>query len=91
MLYALCPMLYALCPMLYENMNSRREKIVTILLILLGVIIVPFLIIWSADNIFGLTLKTFIAAFFLLLLIRIVPRKKPDPRPVESRDENDES
>ena len=59
----------------YANMNSRKEKIVTILLILLGVIIIPVLFIWSADNLFALTLKAFIAAFFLLLLIRAVPRK----------------
>ena len=57
-------------------MKTRKEKIVTILLILLGVIVVPVLFIWSADNLFALTLKTFIAAFFLLLLIRAIPRKE---------------
>ncbi len=68
----------------YANMNSRKENIVTILLILLGVIIVPVLFVWSGDNIFVLTVKTFVAAFFLLCLVRAVPRKKgesPDPEP----------
>ena len=57
-------------------MFSRKENIITIALLLLGVIIVPVLFIWSADNLFALTLKTFIAAFFLLLLVRAVPRKE---------------
>jgi archaellum biogenesis protein FlaJ (TadC family) len=60
-------------------MSSPKEKLITILLILLGVIIVPILFIWSADTIFALTIKTFVAAFFLLLLIRAVPRKKDEP------------
>jgi uncharacterized membrane protein YqjE len=60
-------------------MSSLKENTVTILLILLGVIIVPVLFIWSADTIFALTIKTFVAAFFLLLLIRAVPWKKDEP------------
>ena len=60
-------------------MNNRKENLITILLILLGVIIVPVLFIWSADTIFALTIKTFVAVFFLLLLIRAVPRKKDEP------------
>jgi hypothetical protein len=60
-------------------MASPKENIITILLILLGVIIVPVLFIWSADNLVALTLKTFVAAFFLLLLLRSVPRKKDKP------------
>ena len=59
-------------------MTSRKEITITILLILLGVIIVPVLFIWSADTIFALTIKTFVAAFFLLLLIRTFPRKKDE-------------
>ena|GEM_PF-845781 len=82
---------YALCPMLYANMNSRKENIATILLILLGVIIVPILFIWSADTIFALTIKTFLAAFFLLLLIRAVPRKKDEPRHRQTFGKNEES
>ena len=70
-------MLHALCSMLYAFiMKSRKENIVTLLLIMLGVIVVPVLLIWEADNIFVLTIKTFVAAFFLMLLIRAVPRKK---------------
>jgi uncharacterized membrane protein YqjE len=60
-------------------MSRFRENIITILLILLGVIIVPVLFIWSADTLFALTIKTFVAAFFLLLLIRAIPRKKDEP------------
>ena len=60
-------------------MNSHKEKLIIILLILLGVIIVPVLFIWTADNLLALTLKTFVAAFFLLLLIRAIPRKKDEP------------
>jgi hypothetical protein len=56
-------------------MASPKENIITILLILLGVIIVPVLFIWSADNLVALTIKTFVAALFLLLLLRSVPRK----------------
>jgi len=62
----------------HENMSHLRENIITILLILLGVIIVPVLFIWSADTLFALTIKTFVAAFFLLLLIRAVPRKEDE-------------
>ena len=65
-------------------MSNLRENITIILLILLGVIIVPVLFIWSADTIFALTIKTFVAAFFLLLLIRAVPRKKDEPRHPQS-------
>jgi hypothetical protein len=60
-------------------MNSHKEKLIIILLILLGVIIVPVLFIWTADNLLALTLKTFVAAFFLLLLIRAIPWKKDEP------------
>ena len=70
-------------------MSSLKENTVTILLILLGVIIVPVLFIWSADTIFALTIKTFLAAFFLLLLIRAVPREADEPhhRQTGGRDE----
>ena len=61
-------------------MSSIRENITIILLILLGVIIVPVLFIWSADTLFALTIKTFVAAFFLLLLIRAIPWKKDEPQ-----------
>ena len=60
-------------------MSKLKENITIILLILLGVIIVPVLFIWSADTLFALTIKTFVAAFFLLLLIRAFPRKKDEP------------
>jgi len=62
-------------------MSSRKENTITFALLLLGVIIVPVLFIWSADSILVLTIKTFIAAFFLLLLVRSVPREKREPRP----------
>jgi hypothetical protein len=62
---------YALCPM----RSSFKENLTLLLLILLGVIIVPVLFIWKADNLFTLTAKTFLAAFFLLLLIRTVTDK----------------
>ena len=75
----------------YANMNSRKENLITILLILLGVIIVPVLFIWSADTIFTLTIKTFLAAFFLLLLIRAVPRKKDEARHRQTIGKNEES
>ena len=61
-------------------MSSRKESIITVVLVLLGVIIVPILFIWSADNILVLTMKTFLAAFFLLLVIRSIPRKKSAPK-----------
>jgi hypothetical protein len=57
-------------------MASLKTNVLTVLLILLGVIILPVLFIWSADSIFVLTIKTFIAAFFVLLLIRLAPRGK---------------
>jgi divalent metal cation (Fe/Co/Zn/Cd) transporter len=69
-------------------MTSYKENLITILLILLGVIIVPVLFIWSADTIFALTIKTFVAAFFLLLLIRAVPRKKDEPQHRQSIDKD---
>jgi hypothetical protein len=56
-------------------MNSLKERTITIALLLLGVLIVPILFIWKADNLFVLTIKTFLAAFFLLLLIRTVTDK----------------
>jgi hypothetical protein len=52
--------------------NSRKENILLICLILLGVIVVPVFFIWKADNLLVLTIKTFLAAFFLLLLILTV-------------------
>ncbi len=64
--------------MLCASMNSRKEHIYTLLLILMGVIVVPVLFIWSADNLFVLTIKTFLAAFFLLLLVRLVFRKRSE-------------
>ena len=72
-------------------MSSRKENIATILLILLGVIIVPVLFIWSADTIFALTIKTFVAAFFLLLFIRAFPRKKDEPHHRQSIGKDEES
>jgi hypothetical protein len=72
-------------------MSSRKENLITILLILLGVIIVPVLFIWSADTIFALTIKTFVAVFFLLLLIRAVPRKEGGPRQRQSSGKDGES
>jgi len=56
-------------------MAGRKENIILIFLILLGVIIVPVLFIWKAEDIFALTIKTFLAAFFLLLLIKTIPGK----------------
>ena len=67
-------------------MGSLKENITIILLILLGVIAVPVLFIWTADNLLALTLKTFVAAFFLLLLIRAVPWKKDEPHQRQSED-----
>jgi divalent metal cation (Fe/Co/Zn/Cd) transporter len=72
-------------------MSSHKENLLTILLILLGVIIVPILFIWSADTIFALTIKTFLAAFFLLLLIRAFPRKKDEPHHRQSIGKDEES
>ena len=64
-------------------MTNRKENLTLLLLILLGVIIVPVLFIWKAENLFALTVKTFLAAFFLLLLIRAVPRKGRESGPRE--------
>ena len=75
----------------YANMNSRKENLITILLILLGVIIVPVLFIWSADTIFALTIKTFLAAFFLFLLIRAVSRKEDEARHRQTIGKDEES
>ena len=72
-------------------MSSHKENLITILLILLGVIIVPVLFIWSADTLFALTIKTFVAAFFLLLLIRAFPRKKGEPHHRQSIGKDEES
>ncbi len=68
----------------YALMPNLKENITIILLILLGVIIVPVLFIWSADTLFALTIKTFVAAFFLLLLIRAIPWKKDEPHQRQS-------
>jgi hypothetical protein len=72
-------------------MSNRKEIAVTILLILLGVIIVPVLFIWSADNLVALTLKTFVAAFFLLLLIRAVPRRRDEATDAKTQGNDQES
>ncbi len=69
-------------------MSSRKENTITIALLLLGVIIVPVLFIWSADNLLALTLKTFIAAFFLLLLVRAVPRKEGESNDGKTKGED---
>ena len=60
-------------------MNSRKENIILLLLIILGVIIVPVLFILKADNLLTLTIKTFLAAFFLLLLVRTIADKGREP------------
>ena len=62
----------------------NKEVVFTVLLIVLGAIIIPIIFIWSADNIFTLTVKTWVAVFILLLLARSVRRKKdgtPDDKP----------
>ena len=64
-------------------MNSRKENIILLLLIILGVIIVPVLFILKADNLLTLTIKTFLAAFFLLLLVRTVADKGRESGPHE--------
>ena len=69
-------------------MSSGKENTITIALLLLGVIIVPVLFIWSADNVFALTLKTFIAAFFLLLLVRAAPRKEGESNDGKTKGED---
>ena len=72
-----CLIRHALCALPCASiMRGRKEIIITLLLIMLGVIVLPVLFIWDADNIFFLTIKTFLAAFFLMLLLRAVPRKK---------------
>lgn len=48
----------------------------TVFLVVLGAIVVPVLLIWSADSLFSLTVKTWLAAFFLLMVVRHVHRKK---------------
>ena len=58
-------------------MSSLKENITLLLLIILGVVIIPVLFIWKAESLFTLTIKTFLAAFFLLLLIRTVADKGP--------------
>jgi multisubunit Na+/H+ antiporter MnhG subunit len=72
-------------------MSNLKENTITILLILLGVIIVPVLFIWSADNLLALTLKTFVAAFFLLLLIRAVPRRRGEATDAKTQRNDQES
>jgi uncharacterized membrane protein len=65
--------------MLYaEKMAGRKENITLLLLMLVGVIIVPVLLIWTADNLFALTIKTFLAVFSLLLLIQALPGKRKE-------------
>ena len=58
-------------------MSSLKENITLLLLIILGVVIIPVLFIWKAESLFTLTIKTFLAAFFLLLLVRTVADKGP--------------
>ena len=58
-------------------MSSLKENITLLLLIILGVVIIPVLFIWKAESLFSLTIKIFLAAFFLLLLIRTVADKGP--------------
>jgi membrane protein YdbS with pleckstrin-like domain len=70
-------------------MSKLKENITIILLILLGAIIVPVLFIWTADNLLALTLKTFVAVFFLLLLIRAIPWKKDKPHQRQSVDKDE--
>ena len=72
-------------------MSNLKENTITILLILLGVIIVPVLFIWSEDTLFAVTIKTFVAVFFLLLLIRAVPRKGHETHQGESTAKDEES
>ena len=69
-------------------MADRKENIILVCLILLGVIIVPVLFIWKADNLFALTVKTFLATFFLLLLIRTVPGKGGESGPRQPPERN---
>jgi len=58
-------------------MSSLKENITLLLLIILGVVIIPVLFIWKAESLFSLTIKIFLAAFFLLLLVRTVADKGP--------------
>jgi len=60
-----------------QRMTNRKENIILVCLIILGVVIIPVFFIWKADNLFTLTIKTFLAAFFLLLLVRTVADKGP--------------
>ena len=60
-------------------MASLKESIITVVIILLGVIIIPVLFIWSADTVLALTMKTFLAAFFALLVVGSISRKKNEP------------
>ena len=63
-------------------MALTKEDKLTILLVVLGAIAIPVILIWSADGIFILTLKAWVAAFFLLLIVRYVLRKR-DRAPVQ--------
>jgi hypothetical protein len=72
-------------------MTNRKENILVICLIILGVVIIPVFLIWKADNLFTLTIKTFLAAFFLLLLVRTVPRKERESGPRQSADRDQEN
>jgi hypothetical protein len=47
--------------------------------------------IWSADNLLALTLKTFVTAFFLLLLIRAVPRRRAEATDAKTQGSDQES
>ena len=58
----------------------NRETVLTIGLVLTGAVIVPVLLILSANNIFTLTLKVLVAALFLLLLLRRLFAPKPESK-----------
>jgi hypothetical protein len=75
-------------PLTKTEVVVNKEVFSTFLLIALGAVIIPIIFIWSADNIFTLTVKTWVAAFFLLLLARSVRRKKKGS-PEEKNREND--
>ena len=62
-----------------QRMTNRKENIILVCLIILGVVIIPVFFIWKADNLFTLTIKTFLAAFFLLLLVRTIADKGREP------------
>ena len=60
-------------------MASFKESIITVAIILLGVIIIPVLFIWSTGNVLALTMKTFLGAFFALLVVGSISRRSNEP------------